>query len=77
VHTIQDKDYEILIMCNQSNAMTCLKWKAKLYIFLKVVVMYLKNLNLFKMGQHPPIQVLMINPKKLRTLDLENLELDL
>jgi hypothetical protein len=39
--------------------------------------MYFKNLILFKMGQHPPIQVLMINTQKLRTLDLENLELDL
>ncbi len=64
-------------MCNQLNAITCSKCKAKLYIFLEVVVMYLKNLNLFKTRQHPPIQVLMINPKKLRTLDLENIELDL
>lgn len=44
----------ILIICNQSNVITSLKYKAQsLYFFNKIVLMYLKNLNLFKMGQHP------------------------
>jgi hypothetical protein len=33
VHIIQDKDDIILIMYNQSNAITCIKCKAKLMVF--------------------------------------------
>jgi hypothetical protein len=39
MHTFQHKDYVILIMCNQSNAITCLKCKAQfLYILNKIAL---------------------------------------
>jgi len=40
-------------MYNQLNAiLTCLKYKAKfIVIFNKIIFMYLKNMNLFKIGQ--------------------------
>ncbi len=51
MYTFQSKDYVILNIYNESNAIICLKCRSKLYTFKnKVVLIYLENLNLFKMG---------------------------
>jgi len=36
MHTFKNKDYVILIMYNQSKAITCLKWRSSLYTFNKI-----------------------------------------
>jgi hypothetical protein len=39
MHTFQQKDYVILIMCNQSNVITCLKCNAQfIYILNKIAL---------------------------------------
>jgi hypothetical protein len=43
-------------MYNQSNAITCLKYKTT-FILKKFYFIYLKNLNLFKMGAALLVQV--------------------
>jgi hypothetical protein len=51
MHTIQDIDCVILVMFNQSNAITCLKYKNVRPSFWNIIIiifMYLKNLNLLK-----------------------------
>ncbi len=47
MHILQDKDSVILIMYNQSNALTCLKCKAHLSTII-ILKLYLDNLILFK-----------------------------
>jgi len=44
VHIVQNKDYVILIMYNQSNAIACLNHRAKFIFKNKIVFMYLKNM---------------------------------
>jgi hypothetical protein len=43
---MQKKDYVILIMYNQSNAIAYLKCKVELICFYKVLLIYLENMNL-------------------------------
>jgi hypothetical protein len=51
MHKIQNKNYIILIiMYNQSNAITCLKCKAKI---LYIYILLGENLDLFRMKHHP------------------------
>jgi hypothetical protein len=40
MHILQDKDSVILIMYNQSNALTCLKCKAHLIIIIIILKLY-------------------------------------
>jgi hypothetical protein len=47
MHILQDKDSVILIIYNQSNALTCQKYKAHLIIIV-ILKFYLGNLILFK-----------------------------
>jgi hypothetical protein len=44
MHIVQNKDYVILIMYNQSNAITCLKHRAKFIFKNKIVLLYFKNM---------------------------------
>lgn len=52
MHIVQNKDYVTLIMSNQSNCNNLLNMYGQAYSFFYEVVhiMYLKNINLFKMG---------------------------
>jgi hypothetical protein len=43
---MKNKDYVILIMYNQSDAITYLKCKLELICFYKVLLIYLENMNL-------------------------------
>jgi hypothetical protein len=47
MNTLQDKDYVILIMYNQSNAIIYLNVRLSLYILNKIILMPLENLNHF------------------------------
>jgi hypothetical protein len=94
MHTIfvQDKNYVILITYNQSNTITCLKCKAKLFLNKnnKVAFIYLENMNAFKkeqqshLGSNPILKrdlvfgyVPMAVSTKFETFNLETLELGL
>jgi hypothetical protein len=51
MYTIQDRYYVTLIICNQLKLITCIK--SRVFFYLKIISMYLENLNLLNKGQHP------------------------
>jgi hypothetical protein len=50
-----NRDYIILIMQNSINLTICIKLGLNFYFFQKVILIFLKNLKLFKKGEHPSL----------------------